>query len=248
MSYHIALALKITHGFWGNDAPPIRIVPRNPRTFAYLGLVAKPGQARLDVVAETAVLTDPVTLELDVVATDPELAVTTDGIDWATLPRVVLTENTDDMTTTFAGHLAPNPPDRQPGDPLFQIDVALPVTGQRNITLHCEATSALWAYHIIGAHSGGALHVVDSAKRVEFEDLGQTALPDGQPARVLRSTKPLPLRYRSPERFALEELQDPPFDPITLVPVLPVAGINLHPPQDAGAPHSLQSDIFVSLW
>lgn len=248
MSYHLALGLKITHGFWGDDAPPVRIVPRNPRTFAYLGLIAKPGHARLDVVAETVLLTDPVTLELDVVATDPELAVTTDGIDWATLPRVVLTDGTDDVTTNLTTHLAPKSPARQPGDPLFQIDVALPVTGQRNITLHCDAASALWAYHITGARKDGALHVVDSAKRVQFEDLGQTALPDGQSARVLRSTAPLPLRYRSPERFALEELQDPPFDPITLVPVLPVAGINLHPPHDAGAPHSLQSDIFVSLW
>ena len=248
MSYHIALALKITHGFWGDDAPPIRIVPRNPRTFAYLGLVAKPGHARLDVAAETALLTDPVTLELDVVATDPELAVMTDGIDWATLPRVVLTEDTADVTANLTTHLAPNPPDRAPGDPLFQIDVSLPVTGQRNVTLQCDAMSALWAYHITGARSDGALQVVDSAKRVQFEDLGQTALPGGQQARVLRSTAPLPLRFRSPERFALEERQDPPFDPITLVPVLPVAGINLHPPHDPDAPHSLQSDIFVSLW
>lgn len=248
MSFHHALSLTVSHGFWGDTAPPLRIVPRNASAFRRAGLVAKPGQAHLDVVAETAMLTAPLTLELDVVSTDPELAAMTDGIDWAHLPRVALDQNTDSGTFSLTANRTEKPPDRTQGDPFFRIAVTLPATGLRAVTLQCSAVSALWAYHITGLRAQGPLTVMDPDRRISFADLGQTALPDGQTARVLRSTTPLPMQYRSPARFALEQQQDPPFDPITLIPVLPAAGARLRPPSDPGAPHSLQSDIFVSLW
>lgn len=248
MSFHHALSLTITHGFWGDEAPPLRIVPRDPAAFVRAGLIAKHRTAHLDVVAETALLTDPLTLELDVIATNPALSNVTAGVDWATLPCVDLGKDADTDLFTLSAHLADNPPVRAPGDPLFKIDLILPVTGLRAVTLHCDAVSALWAYHITGLRAQGPLSVVDPDKQTSFADMGQTALPDGQTARVLRSTTPLPVQYRSPARFALEEQQDPPFDPITLVPVLPAAGLRLRAPSDPSAPHSLQSDIFVSLW
>lgn len=248
MSYHHALDLTLTHGFWGDAPPPLRIVPRDPAGVARAGLIVKAGHARLDVAAETALLTEPLTLELDVIATDPALGGITDGVDLATLPRVDLTGDTADASVALTDHLASNPLARVPGDPLLQIDLALPATGLRRIALHCPAVAALWAYHITGTRGQGPLSVVDPDRQITFEDLGQTPLPDGQTARVLRSTVPLPVQYRSAARFALEERQDPPFDPITLIPVLPAAGVSLRPPSDPGAPHSLQSDIFVSLW
>ncbi|WP_296426437.1 hypothetical protein [Yoonia sp.] len=248
MSYHVALSLKIFHAFWGNETPPLRIVPHDPRGFSRLDLLAKPGAASLDIVAETAKLTDPVIVSFDVIANDPNIAALTAGFDWASLPRIDLTADTDDVDGIVTAYAAPVADRRMPGDPLMRIDLAIPATGLRRVTLRCDAPAALWAYHITGKRAVGPLQIVDAAKAVAFEDLGETALPDGTPARVLRSTAPIALRYRSAMRFALEETQDPPFDPITLIPVLPVAGINLRPAPDMAAAASLQSDIFVSLW
>ena len=247
MTYHLALDLKIIHDFWGDEPPPIRIVPADARALAREGLIAKPGRARLDIVAETALLTDPVTVALDVIATDPTLGAVTAGFDPATLPHVALPDSDADEYA-LADHLPETAQHRAPAEPLFRLSLQLPATGQRSVTLRCGAHSALWAYHVTGVRSAGPLQVVDQASEITFEDLGQTALPGGHTARVLRSTQPLPLRYRSTARFALEELQDPPFDPITLIPVLPAAGANLHPPAEPGASHPLQSDIYVSLW
>ena len=247
MSYHAALDLRIIHDFWGEEPPPLRIVPSDARALARDGLIVKPGRARLDIVTETALLTDPVTVALDVIATDPTLGAVTEGYDPATLPLVTLPDD-DASEYALAEHLPETAQDRAPGDPLFRLSLQLPAIGQRSVTLRCGAHSALWAYHVTGVRSTGPLQVIDPASEITFEDLGQAALPGGHMARVLRSTQPLPLRYRSTARFALEELQDPPFDPITLIPVLPAAGANLHPPAEPGASHPLQSDIYVSLW
>lgn len=249
MAYHLALTLTISHAFWGEQSPPLHIDLHDPRAAAKAGLIAKPCPAGLEIAAETAVFDSPVDLVLDVQTKDRDLAVLTAGLAYSdSLPVVDLTDGTDDFDGRVVDLLESGITARHPADPLFRIKLLIPASGQRRIALHCDTVSALWAYHIIGAKNPAALQIMDAANDMAFDDLGDTPLPDGQTARVLRSHAPLPVLHRSAARFALEEQQDPPFDPITLIPSLPSAGNKLRQPQDAAAPHSLQSDIFVSLW
>ncbi|PUB17376.1 hypothetical protein [Yoonia sediminilitoris] len=248
MSFHIALSLRITHDYWSDEAPPLRIVPHSPTAFASIGLLAKPATARLDVVAETKYLEEPVTVTLAVIADEGEVAQLTSGADWTTCPRADLTSDTASTTAVLSDIVTNGEVPRAPGDPLFLIDVSLPATGQRDVDLHCPSVAAIWAYHIIGKSVDAPLQITDQKAQVNFEDAGQTALPNGTPARVLRSTQPIALQRRADTRFALEQTQEPPFDPITLVPVLPAAGTNLRPIPGGSPDTTMQSDIFVSLW
>lgn len=248
MSFHIALSVQMTHDYWGDEAPPLRIVPQSATRFASLGLLAKPSAARLDVVAETKYLDAPTTVTLAVIADDPDLPQLTSGIDWEALPHVDLTGYTGDTSALLPTVLADGAVPRAPSDPLMLIDVTIPATGKRNVDLHCPSVMAIWAYHIMGRTADVPLQIKDPQAQVRFEDAGQTALPNGTSARVLRSTTPIAMQQRTNARFILEQTQDHPFDPITLIPVLPAAGANLRPAPGGSPETTLQSDIFVSLW
>ncbi|TCP40176.1 hypothetical protein [Rhodovulum marinum] len=75
---------------------------------------------------------------------------------------------------------------------------------------------------------------------------GTRALPDGTPARVLRSTRPIAARARPDRAFALQ--RPGPSGPETVIPVLPAAGTSFRPADEPGGAARLQSDIFVTLW
>lgn len=248
MDYRIALSCRILHDYWGDDLPPLRITPHDPSLLSHRGMIAKPSEAGIDLVAETGSLDESDSVTLDVFATDDVLIGVTDGVDGNTLPHLSLTENSENVDLTLTDVPKRTDATRLPGDPFLRIDLALPETGTRKVTLHLSAVAALWAYHITGDKVAEPLQIIDNSNEFEFEDLGQSALPDGITARVFRSTSPVALRRRSPVRFTLEAPQDPPFDPITLIPVLPAAGVNLRPTDDPAAGAPLQSDIFVSLW
>lgn len=248
MSYHIAASIRINHGFWDDEVPPLRIAPSDPRMFSRLGLLAKPSAARIDVIAETDAFTEPAIITFDVVATSHDVLAVTGSVNWATLPHLMLAADLDAPIVPYADVVMDHAPNRLPGDPLLRMSVAIAATGTREITLLMPTVAPLWAYHFTGEKAKDALQILDPSDTHQFEDLGERALTEGLSARVLRSTAPIALAYRSPARFKLEALQDPPFDPITLIPVLPAAGINMRPADDPAAAQHLQSDIFVSLW
>ncbi len=247
-SYHIAQSLQIIHDYWGDEVPPFRVIPHNPNTLSRQGLLPKPGAGRLDIVAETSALTEQQIVTVDVLIDDQSIATITDGTDGAMTPHLDLTDQSEDFDISLSDVRKRTDAPRVPGDPFMRIDLAVPSTGTCKGTLRLSTIAALWAYHITGNKVGDPLQIIDNEKEYAFEDLGQSALPDGAVARVFRSTAPVALRHRSQARFTLEARQDPPFDPITLIPVLPAAGINLRPTTDPAAATPLQSDIFVSLW
>lgn len=246
MSFHIALTLSITHDYWGDETPPLKIVPSPGRPFADLGLIAKPFAAGIDIVAETALLTEPLQLSLDVLSDDPDLVLLTDVPDWGHVPKAVL-EQTDGQILLHDVLKNTDSP-RVPGDPFLQLRVDISPKSMRTHRLRLPAVRAFWAYHITGDKVEAPLQITDKSQTHAFEDLGTTPLPKGGVARVIRSAQPIALRRRSDLRLTLEESQDAPFDPITLVPVLPAAGANLRPAAGLAAGSPLQSDIFVSLW
>ena len=248
MTHRIALTLRIAHDYWGDDTIPLQIKPGNPDAFRKLGLLAKPSPARIDIIADDDVFDATQTISFDVITSDPNIIVVTDGADWGRLPQVDLTQVSTNADVTLSDVPIHTDATRYPGDPLLRVNLRVPAEDTHQITLRLSAVSTLWAYHVTGNKVDDPLQVIDNNNGSSFEDLGKTALPDGSMARIFRSTQPIPLRYRPNASFALETRQDPPFDPITLIPVLPAAGVNLRPTPDPAAASPLQSDIFVSLW
>lgn len=246
MAHRIALSFQLTHDYWGDDTVPLQIRPTDPQTFKRLGLLAKPSPASIDIIADDEVFDKETIVSCDVTTTDLDVFALTDGSDWARLPHLDLTALTKSTEITLSDVPILTDAARLPDDPLLRVNLSIPAEGTVSITLRLTAVSTLWAYHVTGNKVNEPLQVVDKTNGSSFEDMGQSPLPDGSMTRVFRSTQPIPLRYRPDARFALEAPQDPPFDPITLIPVLPAAGVNLRPAPDA-APR-LQSDIFVSLW
>lgn len=248
MSYRIAISLRIAHDYWGDDTIPLQIRPSDPGGFRRLDLLSKPSPAQIDIIADEDEIQDSQAINLDVVASDPNIYALTDGADWAQVPLVDLTNVTSDREVSLSDVPIHTDAARQPGDPLLRVNLSIPAEGTHFVTLRLSAVSTLWAYHVTGNKVDDPLQVIDKNNGLSFEDLGKSALPDGDMARIFRSSQPIPLRYRPDASFTLEARQDPPFDPITLIPVLPAAGVNLRPTPDPAAGAPLQSDIFVSLW
>ncbi len=246
MAYRRALSLQIAHEYWGNETIPLQIRPNDPQHIAKLGLLSRSSPACIDIISDDEVFDTPQTITVDVIASNPNMTALTDGPDWAQLPVIDLTEVASNSEIALADVPMRTDATRNPGDPLLRINLNIPREGTLLITLRLSAVSALWAYHVTGNRVQDPLQVIDSNNISSFEDLGESPLPDGSIARVFRSTTSIPLRHRPDTSFALEAQQDPPFDPITLIPVLPAAGVNLRPAPDAAT--ALQSDIFVSLW
>lgn len=140
----------------------------------------------------------------------------------------------------------PNPPQaaapRLPNTPLARLELRLPEAGVAEMLLRLPATEALLAYHILGPHRDG-LGIVDRDADVQFVSIGATTLPDGRQAQSFRSDRAVALHRRVGRRFSL--VQDGPFGPRTLVPVLPgpvgVSGFA------DGNSAQLQSDMYVTL-
>lgn len=248
MAHRIALTFKIAHDYWGDETIPLQIQPTDPRMMAKLGLLCRPSPARLDVIVDEDLFDTAHTISVDIIASDQNIFALTDGPDWRQLPVVDLTDVTTNTDIALSDVSIHTDATRNPGDPLLRVNLSIPAAGGLSITLRLSAVSTLWAYHVTGKKVDEPLQIIDRNSVSSFEDLGKTALPDGSMARVFRSTKAIPLRYRPDASFALEAPQDAPFDPITLIPVLPAAGVNLRPTPDLAAGAPLQSDIFVSLW
>ncbi|MBL3570522.1 hypothetical protein BV509_12820 [Rhodovulum sulfidophilum] len=243
MRYRVALDLTVRHGFWGDAPAPLRIAAADPGRLARADIVFKTDGTRAILgLPETA--PPPAAVALDILA-EPRAIALTEG--WQADAVAVLTPAPGQAETGLAAAQETLPRDlgdRRVCRLLLDLAGADPEAGWA-LSLRLEPVAALWAYHVTGRGAEGPIRVIDPADEVAFEDLGQTPMPDGRRARVLRSARPVPLAARSPWRFRLEETQPAPFDPIALIPVLPAGGANLRP---APGQDGLQSDIYVSLW
>ena len=244
MKHALALDLALHHGFWGDTAAPLRAVAAEPDRLARAGIVLKASGPR----ALLALPDDspaPDRIALDILTTEPRLAGLTQGWDAAAVP--VIEVPADATTVAFPPDPGASLP-RAPGDARLCRLLVAPRPADPRLRLICRPVQALWAYHVTGQAADGPIRVVDPARTCTFEDLGTEPLPDGRAARVLRSTRPLPLAARSDLRLRLELDQPAPYDPLALVSVLPAGGTNLRPAPDGQPPGILQSDIFICLW
>lgn len=254
MEYRAALEVDIRHDYWGEAPAPFRVFAANPDALRRADLVLRSGGPGAVLAAPSDAEALPDRITLDIVADDTQLIGLTRGWRADTVPVFA-----PDLAATDAAdktRISISPTDeaksdlsRHPGDRrLCQLDLPLDPTRFPIIcTVACETVQALWAYHIVGKGNADPIHVVDDADKIAFDDLGEEILPDGRTARVLRSSTPVPIRQHNSIRLALKKDQPPPYDPETLIPVLPVGGLNLKPIPGATPADILQSDIYVSL-
>lgn len=245
MGYSEILRLEVQHAFFGEAVPPLEARPSDPREFDQAGHMLRQ-RGRIVHVLRDEAMDDPAeAVSLTLVATARDVFAVTKGADWGVVPHLVAGLEHETLTLDQAATAQDTTADGRFLPILATLDLALPSEGRRDVLLRFEAVVSHWAYHLIGASGTDQLEVIDSAGAVAFEDLGLQNLPNGQAARVIRSTQALAARARPPERFALRKAG--PFGPETLVPVLPAAA-DFTPIPDTGAPPRLQSDIFVTLW
>ncbi len=254
MEYRAALEIDIRHDYWGDAPAPFRVSAADPSLLQRAGLVLRSGGPGAVLVAPVEIEEVPVRVTLDIIADDTQLIGLTRGWRSDTVPVFapeLATAPGDDVAQISISPTDSAQSDlpRRPGDRrLCQLDLPFdPARFPITCTVACETVQALWAYHIVGKGSADPIRVVDDTDKIAFDDLGEEVLPNGRTARVLRSSTPVPIRQRNAIRLALKEDQPPPYDPETLIPVLPVGGSNLRPIPGATPADILQSDIYVSL-
>lgn len=254
MEYRAALEIDIRHDYWGDAPAPFRIQAANPALLQRADLVLRSDgpEALLAAPSQTDGL--PERVALDIIAEDMQLVGLTRGWRADTVPvfapEIAATQDTGPAQISISPtSAARSDMPRAPGDRrLCRLDLPLdPARFPITCTVTCETVEALWAYHIVGKAGAGPIHIVDDTGKVAFNDLGEQTLPDGRTARILRSVAPVPIRQRNAIRLALKQDQPPPYDPETLIPVLPVGGANLRPVAGDMPADILQSDIYVSL-
>ena len=246
MAYAEILRLRLRHAYFGSDVPPLSVAPRDTRAFDRAGCLLRQRGAVVHVLAEEAAAR-PDAVQLVVTAQSDQVLQVTRGVVWGAAVPITAPLDAEEVGLPEDG--APGPPDTPPrslGAQICDLDIPLPGSGRRDLTLSLEAVQAHWAYHLVGLRDLDGLEVIDSLGDMRFEDLGLQDLPDGRPARVIRSAEAVAARARPGERFALQKSGA--FGPETLVSVLPAAGPPFKPIPEAGAPQRLQSDIFVTLW
>ena len=245
MAYVERLIVRMNHSYYAPAPPPLTIGPADPDTFRRSSLLLRGSGAEF-LLIEDGDAPSPVTrIVLDVICRTPEVISVTQGAGWRALPVIVLPLGRDVGAPEQAGsHLDAG---LSRGEQrLARLAIELDPEGPRTVELRMRAQRSRWAYHVTGPGHGDVL-VEDTEGEVEFEDLGQVTLPNGVPAKVIRSRDPLPLRARAAQRFALTT--PGPFGPKVIVPILPVAGPVSAAATGAGStePPVLQSDIYVSI-
>lgn len=243
--YREIARITVRHDYYDPAPAPVQLVPDDPDAFAAQGMLLKLYNGVWHVLTEGAEVPDA--LALRVVAQTPEVLSVTAGALWERTPIVLapLGHDTPVLETVAAPTKAR---DIRAGMVLAHLQMALGPT-PRAITLGFEAVAAYWAYHVVGEGAEMSA-VVDPEGAVDFELVPPAEppmrLPDGRPVAVLRSTRALPARARTPHRFALQTPGS--FGPRTLIPVLPAPGPDFVSRSDpASSETRVQSDIYVSI-
>lgn len=245
MAYAEILRLSLRHAYFGSEVPPLSVAPTDARAFGRAGCLLRQRGAVVHVLADEAEAR-PEAVQLTVTAQSDHVMQVTRGVVWGAAAPVAAPLGVVEVgLPDDAGAVSADAP-RTLGADICVLDIALPEKGRRDLTLSLEAVESHWAYHLVGMRDLDGLEVIDSAGEMRFEDLGFQDLPDGRPARVIRTADALAARARPGERFALQKSGA--FGPETLVSVLPAAAPPFKPIPEPGAPARLQSDIFVTLW
>ncbi|MFV0299868.1 MAG: hypothetical protein ACK5IP_03125 [Paracoccus sp. (in: a-proteobacteria)] len=236
MSPRLLIRLRLVHGYDDPGHPALRVVAPSGVMLRQLG-----GEVEVFLSERQEM---PAQVSLSLLWQSVEFCLVTEGYDWSGVPVLVVGADRDRLVFGTDPVLQTLPRGR--GDRrVLQLDIAVTEGARRDIRLDFEAVATHWAYHLTGRGLRDDIRIVDRGNRVRFDDLGVETLPDGTPARVLRSAEPLALCARPPQRFALQ--YEGQFGPVVLVPALPAAGVNIRPLADGGGDGRLQSDIYVTL-
>ncbi|WP_300019840.1 hypothetical protein [uncultured Roseobacter sp.] len=245
MAYAEILRLSLRHAYFGSGVPPLSVAATDAQGFGRAGCLLRKRGAVVHVLADEAEAR-PDAVQLTVTAQSDHVMQVTRGVVWGRGAAVAAPLQVAEVGLPDAGDAPPSDAPRTLGADICVLEIDLPAEGLRDLTLSLEAVESHWAYHLVGMRDLDGLEVIDSAGEMRFEDLGLLDLPDGRPARVIRTAEALAARARPGERFALQKSGA--FGPETLVSVLPAATPPFKPIPESGAPARLQSDIFVTLW
>ena len=244
MGWSVLVEMTLEHGYYAPAMPPVTVWPEDPRGFARDGLLLRQSGARVFVLAEDAADDLPAEVCVDLAVQNPDVITLTRGGDWHAVPRVALEAGEEtaglDADTPRAG------PQRPGALLLARVAVTLDSPAKRMVTVRFDAMASHWAYHVIGPGNQDVM-IEDTEGEVLFDTIGTVDLPDGRPARVIRSRAALPARARPVQRFSLS--RPGPFGPRTLIPVLPAPKpLFAEVPAPDGAGAIIQSDIYVSIF
>jgi hypothetical protein len=244
MGWQVLVELLLEHDYYAPGMPPVTVRPEDARNFGRDGLLLRQSGAQIFVLAEDGNDDLPAGFTLDLEAQTRDVISVTDGGDWRVVPQVRLDAGTD---LARLDPEATSDVPQVPGRPrLAQVAVAIDPSSRRVLKLRFGAVSSHWAYHVIGPGNQDVV-IEDPEGEVIFDAMGIVDLPDGTPARVIRSRAPLPARARPGQRFSLS--RPGPFGPRTLIPVLPAPQpLFAKVPGPDGAGAIIQSDIYVSIF
>lgn len=269
-AYSLLLEIDVRHGYYTDQAcPNLRLVPTPAcrRLVARVGGVTHLTPHGLMLWVERDLLADlqidDITLAWTMHLSDSAYADCTDVL--GRVPREVLlfdaSHAVPDVATGLdrlhraevASHedLATTPDIDQDGqlalaDPHHTPCGLVRIPGARlraskRFLIRFAPRATVWTYYLVGDWPEPGLHIVDLSANIGFEPLPARSLVDGRSALVFRSSAPIALRQRSPERFQLR----------SRAPELSVAVDALRPRQDkvivkrlpAAAPHPVSREV-----
>lgn len=244
MGWTVLIEMVLEHAYYAPNMPPVTVWPQDRKDFDAAGLMLRQSGARIFVLAEDGNYDLPGEVSFDLAPQNNDVISVTLGGDWKHIPMIDLPAGQD--SAALDPDAPPAVPQRLGAPLLARVRVAITPAAQRTVRVSFEAVASHWAYHVIGPGSEDVM-IEDSEGTIAFEPVGVEALPDGTPARVIRSNAALPARARPSQRFSLS--RPGPFGPRTLIPVLPAPQpLFAKVPGPDGAGAIIQSDIYVSIF
>lgn len=220
--------LDIAHEFFVGQLVPVRIVPHElPRRLvaaADLHLRADAGRLQVFADADPAGLrahaeAGKVTFRFALLPDDARIPYVTAMLDKGASAGAVpvLELSADGVATVRDARVLADP--IQPRAIAFLHLAIDPEAEDARFRLVLPARALPWTYHVLGARDDATLSIRDTASAVTFALAETTTTLGGRPARSFVSGSPIALRAHPLERFELVE--DGPFGPRVIFPVLP---------------------------
>ena len=151
-----------------------------------------------------------------------------------------------DLRSTTSPRVALSLRPAEPGAPALGVlrvpRIAGPEQTGRRYRLDLAVRQAVWKYWLFGDWSEDDPQVVDPARQAEFTPPARGWLDEGLPGWSTRSTAPIALRERAPQRFQLRSRRGA---GKVLIKRLPVAGTSQFTRETIDGVPTLVSEIFV---